>query len=63
MHTIEFIKLYQVPVVVAGVHSCSPAVPQKDTESFINNDDILIPELGDRTEITTNYFNTKLIKI
>lgn len=52
MCTAEFIKLYHVPVVVAGVHSCSPAVPQKDIVSFVNNDDILIPELGDRTEIT-----------
>lgn len=46
--------MYQVPVVVAGVHSCSPAVPQKDIVSFVNNDDILIPELGDCTEITAN---------
>ena len=37
--------------MVAGVHSCSPAVPQKDMVSFVNNDDILIPELGDLTEI------------
>lgn len=43
-------QLNNVPVVVAGVHSCSTAAPQYDRLSFVSNDDILTPELGDLTE-------------